>query len=318
MTIICGTSLDNPLDPAVRTASVLAVRLGESLCLVHAIESPIDRYDAATQEVVEGHNQALLAAETARLAGSVPGGVKRELRRGRASEILVASAEKRMAALLVVAAQGGAGGPLWRLAGTSEQVAHRSAVPVLVTRNAAPFETWAREGVALRILCGVDDSAASGGPIAWVKRLRQAGPCDVTFLQAYYRYDAEERYGPGSAPRRFGEADPELERLLERDLARRVGDVPGEGKISFRALRGLGRLADHILAQAASEGTDLIVVGTDHRSGLGRLGSVAFGVLHYATISVACIPSSERLAEVSPGDIDRAMTGSSDGNPTAR
>jgi hypothetical protein len=61
MSIICGTTLDNPLDPAVRTASVLAVRLGESLCLVHAIESPIDRYDSATRQAVEAHNHGLLA-----------------------------------------------------------------------------------------------------------------------------------------------------------------------------------------------------------------------------------------------------------------
>jgi len=43
---------------------------------------------------------------------------------------------------------------------------------------------------------------------------------------------------------------------------------------------------------AADEKADLIVVGTNQRRGLARLGSVSRAVLHHAPLNIACIPIS--------------------------
>lgn len=99
------------------------------------------------------------------------------------------------------------------------------------------------------------------------------------------------RYG---LPRRGPIApDPEVERLLVRDLAARAGDLGGSGEVSFRVRLGLGRVGDHILEIAEEERAHLVAVGTHHRHGLGRLASVASVALHFSHASVAAIPVAD-------------------------
>lgn len=85
--------------------------------------------------------------------------------------------------------------------------------------------------------------------------------------------EAHRRYGLRAAS--LLSVNPELERLLRRDLAARVGKMTGSGKLAFRPLLAMGRLADHLIEEAEGERADLIVVGTHHHRGIARLASVA-------------------------------------------
>jgi nucleotide-binding universal stress UspA family protein len=124
-----------------------------------------------------------------------------------------------------------------------------------------------------------------------VKALRRAGPCDVVFGHVYDGLDVLRRYGRGRVPS-LVEADPAVERMLERDLRAFVGEVGGAGEVAFRARLALGRFADHLLELAGDERADLVVVGTHHRRGTARLWSASSGVLHLGRMSVATVPTS--------------------------
>jgi len=62
---------------------------------------------------------------------------------------------------------------------------------------------------------------------------------------------------------------------------------------------GWGRVDSHLTQLAAEAEVDLLVVGTHKRAGIARLwqGAVSRGVLHGASMSVACIPPSPEASE---------------------
>jgi nucleotide-binding universal stress UspA family protein len=287
MLIVCGTDLSAHSSEAVEAAAALARRAPASLCLVHVLEPTGEGLDAAVAAAAEQE----LEAAAGRVRARVGVQVHHELLHGSVSGALVAFASSKAARLLVISSKGHGGSPLFRVGGTSERVAQLTETPLLVVRDAAPFEAWAQESRPLRILVGVDFSASSDPAIAWVKDLRAAAPCDLVIGHVYYPLDAAFRYG---LPPRGGliERDPDVERLLLRDLAKRVGDLGGAGQVSFRTLVGLGRLGDHLLELAGRERADLIVVGTHRKRGLARLSSVSSVALHFGHASVACIPSA--------------------------
>jgi nucleotide-binding universal stress UspA family protein len=63
--------------------------------------------------------------------------------------------------------------------------------------------------------------------------------------------------------------------------------------MTFRPKHGLGRLGDHLVELAEEERSDLIVLGTHHKRGLARLGSVASVTLRYSHSAVAVVPLPE-------------------------
>ncbi|MFY0575499.1 universal stress protein [Cystobacter fuscus] len=52
----------------------------------------------------------------------------------------------------------------------------------------------------------------------------------------------------------------------------------------------MGRIADHLVALAAEEKVDLLVVGSHQRRALGKLGSVSHHALRLAAMSVVSVP----------------------------
>jgi nucleotide-binding universal stress UspA family protein len=207
----------------------------------------------------------------------------------RASSALAEFAGEEGASLLVVASEGHGKSPLYRLGGTSERLAQVTTVPTLVIRDPRPFVGWGEEGRPVRVVLGVDDTQTSDSAIAWTRSLLARGDVYLTVVQVYYVNEAAHRYG---ISRRIAqtEEDPELEGLIVRDLQRHFGGDEDEGRISYRAKLGLGRLGDHLLSVADELAADLVVVGTHRGRGLSRLSSVSSVVLHHAHSSVACIP----------------------------
>ena len=292
MAIVCATDLSERSRPALRSAAAFAARTGDELCLVHVLELPAAALDVASRAALEAAAAHRLAEEKA-LLGPGASAARTVVLAGAAAGALASFCADNAARLLVVASQGQGSSPLLRLGGTSERVALVADTPLLVVRDSAPFEAWARGDRPLRIVLGVDFTASSEPPIRWARALRQAGPCDVVLGHVYWAGlsdPASRRYRP--APGELAtDADAQAAQWLKRDLSARVGDLGGEGAVSVRLALGLGRVGDHLLALAEAEKADVVVVGTHRQAGFGRLSSVASVVLHYSHSSVVVVPS---------------------------
>ena len=154
----------------------------------------------------------------------------------------------------------------------------------------------ARGDKPLKILLGIDDSATCDLGIQWTLALGKRGPIDVVLGAIYYPDDAAAHYG--LPPRALVESDPEIERLMQRDLIRRFAGSPAAPPpgVTARARRGLGRIGDHMIELADEERVDAIVVGTGQKTGLGRLGSVSSVIVEDARESVVCVPPQAVVA----------------------
>ena len=307
MPIVYGLDFSEPGTAGASAAAAIAYRMGEELSLVHVIEGPAQ--ERTERSTPEGDAMVRLSEQAARLKRQFGDfSVRVAVLRGSAAQKLVEFAEAQHASLLVVSSHGHQTAPLLRVGGTSERVAVESSRPVLVLRHPDVFVSWARGDKPLRVLVGVDDSDTSRAAIAWVKTLRQAGACDVVAAHVYHVFDARHRYGIERLMS-WVERDPELEALLERDVAALVGALPGSGGLAIRPQLGVGRPADHLLELAERERVDVVVLGTHQRGGVARLASVSQTALHFGRMAVACIPSpagSEAAPEHLP-DIRRVL-----------
>jgi len=283
MSIICGTDLSNASTGALAVACALAAQQGDrEVILVHVVAG-----DPEDDE---------LAARRARLDDQARGArgvrVRAELAVGPVDETLVALAEAEGSDLIVIAAQSHLERTFTRLGTTAGKVIARTHVPVIVVRDPAPWLAFARGERPLKVLLGIDDSATCDLGIQWTLALGTRGPIEVVLGAIYYTDDAAAHYGLPAGS--LVEDDPEIERLLQRDLIRRfVGSgaatAPSPG-VTARAHRGLGRIGDHMIELAREEQVDAIVVGTGQKTGLGRLGSVSSVIVEDAPQSVVCVP----------------------------
>jgi nucleotide-binding universal stress UspA family protein len=298
MPIVCGTDLSESSHGALAAAVAIATRRGdERLIVVHVLDAAAAE-DEDAREVLLAAATRRVEAEAQRAAAGTTLHVRAEVLAGPAVATLIHFAETEGSDLLVVASRGYSNSPVYRLGGTAERIVQAAPMPVLVVRDPAPFTAWARGERALRLLVGVDDSAACEGAIRLAKRLRAVGPVDLVIGHVYYADVAAQRYGVKVAS--VVDANPEIEKLLIRDLTRRFGDIAGDGAVVFRPKRGLGRIGDHLLELADAETVDLIALGTRQKAGLARLSSVSSVVLHDARQSVLCIANMAALSDVVP------------------
>jgi nucleotide-binding universal stress UspA family protein len=298
MPIVCGTDLSESSLDALAASVAIATRRGdETLILVNALDAAAAT-DEDAREVLMASASRRVEHEASLAASGTALHVRGEVLVGPAVSTLIAFAETEGSDLLVVASKGYTNSPIYRLGGTAERVVQAAPMPVLVVRDAAPFVAWAKGERPLRVLVGVDDSAACEGAIRLAKRLRAVGPVDIVIGHVYYADVAAQRYGIKVTS--VVDSNPEIEKLLVRDLGRRVGELPGEGAVVFRPKRGLGRIGDHLLELADAETVDLIALGTRQKAGLGRISSVTSVVLHDSRQSVLCIPNMALATDVVP------------------
>jgi nucleotide-binding universal stress UspA family protein len=300
MPILCGTDLSEGALPGLEAGAAIATRVGErDLCVVHVLESGghPDTTSPRGREMTERAPRLASAVED--LCGRYPvPSVRHRVLEGTPAETLARFAEAEGAALLVVSSRGHGGAPLQRLGGTSERVAVECGVPVLVVRDARPFVEWAREGRPLRIVLGVDWTPATDAAVQLVRWLRASGPVDVVIAHVYYpgvssRWGLEP-LGPANEP------DGTVEQLVGRDLEARVAELGGVGDVLYRPTLGFGRIGDDLLAVAAAERADLVVVGSHRRRGYRRLASISSVVLHHSRCSVGLVGTTSQSGASPP------------------
>jgi nucleotide-binding universal stress UspA family protein len=278
MPIICGTDLSPRSAAALEVARALAAQRGErEVVLVYVVEdeSHIERARAA------------LDAHAAEAKGTT--GVRSELVVGQPEEALMSFAETEGADLIVIAASSSPHS-MFRLGSTAEKVIAHTRVPVIVVREPEPWLQFARGERPLRILLGIDDSVSCELGIQWTHALRARGPVEVVLGAVYYPDDAAEHYGLDRG--KVVDRHLEVEKLIVRDVARRFGSTDN---VDPRALRGLGRIGDHVIELAKSTNVDAILIGTHQKTGFGRLGSVSSVIVHDAPQSVICVPPNANI-----------------------
>ncbi len=284
MSIICGTDLSPGSLHAVEVARALATQRGDTdFILVHVVEQ---EGDAAKGRV---GLDAFMAGVIAGRA-SPPGITARvELVVGVPEEALLSFAETEGSDLIVIAASSSPA-TLLRLGSTAEKLIVASRVPVLVVRDPQPWLDFASGKRPLRLLLGIDDSVACDLGIQWTHALRTRGPVEVVLGAIYYPDDAADHYG--FEAKALVDSDLDVEKLIVRDLLRKFGAAEA---VEARALRGLGRIGDHVVELAKAATVDAIIIGTTQKTGLGRLGSVSSIVVHDATQSVICVPPNANV-----------------------
>lgn len=290
MSIVFGTDFSERAMAAARTAAVLARRTGEVLHLVHVTEYGSVGRTTSTDELLRRELLSRLEALAAELR-TEDIRVELHLREGTPDEVLVEHAALIHASLIIVSHHGQRA-PRWRIGNVAERVVQSARCPVLVVRSAAPLTAWARGERSLRILLGLDFSPPSEAAVAWVRKLRTLGSCEVVAAHHYWGADAHVRYGVPLSPE--SEVTPEVEEALRRDLTARLGDMPGTGAVWVHLDPSLSRPAESLVALARKEEADLIVVGTHQRTGASKwwYGSVSQRIIHEAPVSVLCVPAS--------------------------
>lgn len=285
MPIICGTDLTEHAAEAATAAALLATRQRETLRLIHVAEpellgEPLE----PVREAIEREAERLRALGAEVTTGIHP---------GFADEELVAQATVCGATLIVVGALGRRGGDRWFIGSVADRVAQASPVPLLVVRSAAPFLGWARGERALRLVVGADFSSSADAALAWVKRVRPLGGLEVEVAHIYWPPHEHARLGIGG-PMSLVDRHPEVERILTRELADRLGGEREGAAPAITIEMNFGRAADALVALAERHGADVLVVGTHQREGLRKLwyGSVSCDVLHAAPMAVACVPAA--------------------------
>ncbi len=279
---------------ALHRAEVVLLRVA----LVHALPG-VDQTDAQVQAVEEA--ESYLADVEQRLARH---GIRvsSAVRYGRAAEEILDHARSAGADLIAMSTHGRGGLGRLVLGSVAETVLRASAVPVLLLRarepaparldratspTAPPQEPWAP--TALRhILCPVDFLQTSEGALRYAGALALRFHADLTVLHVVYDpLDITCSHIP----------HPPLEQLREEMIRAAEQRLHSEVRRTLRSLPGaktavaVGQPFQQIVRYAREHHVDLIVIGTQGRSGLDHLvmGSTAERVLRLAPCPVVSI-----------------------------
>lgn len=285
--ILVATDFSPAAELAQRLAMDLARAFEAELHVVHVqvlLDDPHleERHQHELDRLLESSEQRRrLALEVPSAEGQVP--IHTHLIRGlSASEAIVETAGDQACDLIVMGTHGRRGFTHLLLGSVAEHVVRTSRVPVLTVRP----DTILRSSGIRRILVPHDFSDHSTRALRvaaeWARKLEAT----VTLLHAVEPVVYPEFYAVDLLP------DEMIGRLRTRseDALERAAQEHLEG-IDVHAEVVVGRAGDTIVAEAASENHDLVVMGTRGLSGLEHLllGSVAESVLRRCALPLLAV-----------------------------
>jgi nucleotide-binding universal stress UspA family protein len=287
MSIVCATNFSDAAQVAATAAATLAAKAGVPLWLVHVL--PAENVRAFGRSLLEAAEGAL-ESEAKRLE-RLGARVERELLTGEAPTAIETFAQEQKALLVVTAASSHAT-PFLGVGGTVDRLAQSLTRPLLIVRDTAPFEAWAKGTRPLKVMLGVDRSLPFEACRDWVRELRTLGPVEIVATRIFWPHEEYQRLGL-PRPMAFGEVTKDLRHALEREVTALVEPLARGGQpLKTRIELGMGRIADHLVGLAEEEGVDLLVVGTHHRKALAKMWSVSHHALRLAKMAVAAVPST--------------------------
>ena len=297
-TVLVGTSLGEESDRVVRAGLAVARAAGARVALVHAIPDEsrfsaleIGRGEDFAAELSADAREAL-ARQVERLGLLTSEIAFTEVVAGEPHRVLVESAQRAGADLIVVGATGA--GPLAAelLGSTADRVLRKATCPVLLIRTElsipprrvlAPVDLSAISADAYR--CGLDLL----GQIAGAEKTEIRAVHAVSFFDALaLKRQTQGDLSPEAAAQQHGE---ELRRFVREN----PGDAPAE--VTTAVLPGEARF--EILRDLSEHPADLVLLGTHGRGGFDRLmlGSVASTVARKAPSNVLLISPDAALSE---------------------
>jgi nucleotide-binding universal stress UspA family protein len=291
MKIVFGTDGSHSSRTAGRLVADLSLSKDASVTVLSAVpehgwvealeepEAPLYPWliDFSTREEAAAHRAAEIAAAYFR-EHNIP--VTVSIRRGSPVDAILEQAEAESAELIVVGSHGNGAMERFLIGSVSERVARYARCSVLV----------ARRDTLRRVILAVDSSEASEHALAALTGLSLPPETRVTLLHVIHPGDLRSllSLAPGvDSERIIDQYDRECHSRGER-LVRHAHECLRAAGLEAKIEVRCGTPAEQIVATAWGEEADLVVVGAENRSALGRrfLGGVAGCVLNYAPCSV--------------------------------
>jgi nucleotide-binding universal stress UspA family protein len=299
MKILCATDFSEPALEASRVAARLARRFGDELLLVHVWAPPVVPnaevmvdLSELQERLVEGATRALDQAATSLRDEGITIET-RLLESTESAEAITDLARAENVRLIVVGTHRGRTTARLFIGSAAERSLLLADRPVLLVHpGGSGLREWAEGRRALRLVVGLDRSAASRTALGWVRTLRTLGPCEITFVHVYWPTEQYARLGL-HGPIDLARSNEELEAVLARELRPMFADLPGSGPVELRLRAVWGSPAEPILDETRSVGADLLVLGTHQKRALARLwaGATVQPTVRMAEVPVLCVPA---------------------------
>jgi nucleotide-binding universal stress UspA family protein len=299
MSIVCGTDFSTNTAAAVDTAVAISKQLKVPLQLLHVVLSAraLPDNDPRRQELAR-------AADVLRAQGAE---VHEAIVNGQPEEQL--SQKAKTAKLLVVGALGhqtAARGQIGNVAAKTSQICQ---TPVLVVREARPFQEWAGGLRPLKVILAADGSPPAKIAAQWLAELKAIGPIEVIAVHLYDVQTELQRLGiPGVTD--FVTPNEQAEKVLQREMLDRCKSLEIADQLNLRIEPKGDDVAEQIVKIAAEENADLIVVGAHQRRGLTQLwyGSISQAILQLANTAVASVPLTYQVQTTKLGKLPKMQS----------
>lgn len=307
--ILCGVDFSPHSIEAAEIAAGIAARLKRPLILTHALDFPElgSAREIANELARDRKQQARKLARSLKHWGAP---VEAEVLPGRPGEVLFEEALDRKGQLVVVASMSRPAVSRWFLGSVAERTAERSAAPTLVIRDASPFLEWLRGKRTLKVVVSFSFSADAFAAARWARELAALGKCELVVAHVDWPFEEHARIG-GATPSITGGNPPDVQRVLERDVRIRAGQIFHGIPFRVRVEPAWGRTGGRIAEIVREEGADLVVAGSHQYRGLGRWWhtSVSREILHDAQCSVAVVPMAAAAPpeNLAPSPIRRVL-----------
>ena len=296
MSVLVATDFSKNAHKAVRKAAQLARERNETLVALYCAETSNQdafwRHFVETPweipERVEKVAQARLRENVREVVpdSEMPEQVEYVVALKAASDGILATADARQAALIVVGATGAGRVQKVLLGSTAEHVIRASSVPVLTVAPDSPLEPYQT------ILAPVDFSDASRASLRQAIDLSARYDASLLVLHAFVLPAAGLALLDMQAPPQTVDA---YEEQKWADFEEFLADVDF-GDVDYTKLLRIGSPASAIRGAVEDDDADLICMGTRGRRGFERflLGSTATRVVRQMPCSTWTVPSPEQ------------------------
>jgi nucleotide-binding universal stress UspA family protein len=278
--ILCPVDFSDQSRSALRWGGEFATRFQGRLTVLNVVDPLLDV--AARTELgrdLEKETEPLLLefVATAWDGHEPPAPLVLSTGTGNPPEVILETAAREAADLIVLGTQGLGGVRKWLLGSTTERLLRQTQVPVLAVPPGVT--TVAVE----RLLIATDFSASSSAAVTWAAALAQRFAAALTVLHVVE---------PLAVPAMWHALAGEAAETRIADARATLAGIKGRLDVPCETVVAIGRPADSIGATADARRASLIVMGLRGDQGIlaSRPGSIAYRVLGSATMPVLVVP----------------------------
>jgi len=307
--VVCGTDFSPQADGALAWAAAMARRDGGDISLVYAIGNASVSSSVLAFEAEQIRFDTERLGEHANAASRALGvPIRPRILRGEAHEAILRHACEEDARLIVIGTGGRGAAEHLALGSVAARTVRSADRPVVLVPRRTAADAWAAGAAgAPRVLAGLGDGD-DAALLRFVASLRDASPCDVTFLHLYWPMAEYARLGLQGSRDLF-KGDPDVVKNLTPALRAKTADLRGQGAVTLDIRPAWGEPAFNLLAAVDDCDADLLVVGAHERHGVGRFltRSIAQRLAHQSRdVPIAVVPAAPR--DAGPVRIPRVRT----------